>query len=164
MQPRKKKKGHIMNPHLFMLLKNTPTPTLSASVCICLLVREHLVKNTQKLSRKRGEFKKSCRSQRAEKPNEGYKQEMAPEEENRAQPKMREQIVDLLSVCCSCCTCTRSLCLRVAPPHPNTTSLLSSCSRRFEITSHLFQGWKNRRDFVSSIQSPCLHPSKMFPI
>lgn len=85
---------------------------------------------------------------------------MAPEEENRAQPKMREQIVDLLSVCCSCCTCTHSLCLRVAPPHPNTSSLLSSCSRRFEITSHLFQGWKNRRDFMSSIQFLCLHPSK----
>lgn len=60
MQPRKKKKGHIMNPHLFMLLKNTPTPTLSASVCICLLVREHLVKNTQKLSRKGGSLKKAA--------------------------------------------------------------------------------------------------------
>lgn len=47
-------------------------------------------------------------------PNEGYKHEMAPEEENRAQPKTREQIVDLLAVCY---TCTHSLSLRVALPH-----------------------------------------------
>lgn len=47
-------------------------------------------------------------------PNEGYKHEMAPEEENRAQPKTREQIVDLLAVCY---TCTYSLSLSVALPH-----------------------------------------------
>lgn len=47
-------------------------------------------------------------------PNEGYKHEMAPEEEDRAQPKTREQIVDLLAVCY---TCTHSLSLRARLPH-----------------------------------------------
>lgn len=50
-------------------------------------------------------------------PNEGYEHEMAPEEENRAQPKMREQTVDLLAVCSTSCTCTRSLSLHVPLPH-----------------------------------------------
>lgn len=58
-------------------------------------------------------------------PNEGYEHEMAPEEGNRAHPKMREQIVDLLARCRTSCTCTHSLSLRVPlPPLANTISML----------------------------------------
>lgn len=56
----RERKATFWIPTCLCCWKNTPTPTLSASVCICLLVREHLVKNTQKLSRKGGSLKKAA--------------------------------------------------------------------------------------------------------
>lgn len=95
-------------------------------------------------------------------PNEGHEREMAPEEGNRARPKMREQIVDLLARCCTSCTCTHSLSLRVPlPPLANTISMLyvlsadannqlHSLVRQFFVVVVFLRGWHNRCRHLSA--------------